>query len=168
MPGTGRMSTLAQHPIVRLGAAAIRVVERIPASLPQLVLRVTVAIPFWRSGLTKWDGFLEMSQSNIFLFQHHFKLHLFGSEIAYPIPKTMAFLSGVAEIVLPILLVLGLATRFAALALLVMTGIIQLTIPDGWLSFHLPWAAMLLAVLVHGPGRVSLDHMIRERLMGGR
>ena len=95
-----------------------------------------------------------------------FLLHLFGAEIAYPAPILMAWLSGVAEIVLPILLVFGLATRFAGLGLLVMTAIIQLTIPDGWANFHLPWAAMALAVMAYGPGRISLDHLI-VRMMGG-
>lgn len=168
MPVTEPATALADNPIVRLAAGTIRLLERIPASLPQLVLRITVAIPFWRSGLTKWDGFLEMAGANYFLFEHHFKLHLFGSQIPYPFPRTMAYLAGIAEIVLPIMLVLGLGTRYAALALLAMTGMIQLTMPDGWLSHHLPWAAMLLAILVHGPGRVSVDHFIRETLMGGR
>jgi putative oxidoreductase len=79
----------------------------------------------------------------------------------------MAWLSGVAEIVLPVLLVLGLATRFAGLGLLAMTAIIQLTIPDGWANFHLPWAAMALAVMAYGPGRISLDHLIVRLMRGG-
>ena len=48
-------------------------------------------------------------------------------------------------IVLPVLLVAGLATRFSALGILAMTAVIQLTIPDGWANFHLPWAAMAAA-----------------------
>lgn len=49
-------------------------------------------------------------------------------------PRTavMAFLSSRAEITFPVLLVFGLATRFAALGLLVMTVIVELTVPDGW------------------------------------
>ena len=61
-------------------------------------------------------------------------------------------LSALGETVLPILLVLGLGTRYAALGLLFMTGIIQLTVPDGWQTYHLPWAAMALAILTFGPG----------------
>jgi putative oxidoreductase len=72
-------------------------------------------------------------------------------------------LSGIGEITLPILLVLGLATRFAAFGLLFMTLIIQLTIPDGWANFHLPWAAMALALVVHGPGKLSLDYLLSRR-----
>ena len=59
-------------------------------------------------------------------------------------------MAGIAEIVLPILLVLGLGTRFAALGLLAMTAVIQLTVPDGWANFHLPWAAMALTLVVFG------------------
>jgi putative oxidoreductase len=74
----------------------------------------------------------------------------------------MAFAAGSAEILLPILLVLGLATRLAALGLLLMTLIVQLTVPDGW-PIHLTWAAMALGIMAWGPGRISLDHLI-ERL----
>jgi putative oxidoreductase len=72
----------------------------------------------------------------------------------------MAHVTGIAEITLPILLVLGLGTRFAALGLLVMTGVIQLVVPDGWANFHLPWAALAVAIIALGPGTLSLDHLI--------
>ena len=61
---------------------------------------------------------------------------------------------------LPILLVLGLGTRFAALGILAMTAIIQLTVPEGWANFHLPWAAMALALVVYGGGQLALDRLI--------
>lgn len=132
----------------------------IPASIPQLILRLALAVPFWRSGLTKWDGFLQLSNGATYLFTEEFRIHFLGAAYAYPFPKAMAFLSGSGEIVFPILLVAGLATRFAALGILGMTAIIQLTVPDGWANFHLPWAAMALAILVYGPGKTSLDHII--------
>jgi putative oxidoreductase len=69
----------------------------------------------------------------------------------------VAHLVATAEIVLPLLLILGLGTRFVALALLVMTGVIQLTVPEGWVNFHLPWAAMAVAIMALGPGSLSLD-----------
>lgn len=141
----------------------LRWAARIPPSLVQLVLRITVALPFWKSGLTKWDGFFQLSPSASYLFSSEFKLHLFGNQYAYPFPEVMAFLSGLGETTLPILLVLGFGTRFAALGLLIMTGIIQLTIPDAWANFHLPWAAMLLAVLAYGPGRISIDALMGRR-----
>jgi putative oxidoreductase len=72
----------------------------------------------------------------------------------------MATLSGIGEIVLPILLVLGLGTRFAAIGILLMTAVIQLTVPEGWANFHLPWAAMALALAVYGGGPLALDRVI--------
>ena len=86
-------------------------------------------------------------------------LHLPGGPYHYPAPTVMAFLSGSGEIVFPILLVLGLGTRFAALGLLFMTAIVELTVPDGW-PIHITWAAMALGIMAYGPGRVSLDHLL--------
>ena len=61
---------------------------------------------------------------------------------------------------LPILLVLGIGTRFAALGILAMTAVIQITVPEGWANFHLPWAAMALALVVFGGGAISLDRLL--------
>lgn len=123
------------------------------------VLRVALAMPFFKSGLTKWDGFLSLSPAASFLFEDEFKLHIFGHAYDFPMPELFAYLDGVAEIVLPLLLIAGLATRFCALALLVMTGVIQLVVPEGWANFHLPWAALAVAIMALGPGRLSLDHL---------
>lgn len=125
-----------------------------------LALRVALAVPFFRSGLTKWDGFLSLSPAAVFLFEEQFKLHIFGNVYDLPVPDMLAFFDGAAEIVLPILLVIGLATRFSALGLLAMTGVIQLVVPDGWANFHLPWAAMAVALIAIGPGPLSIDHLI--------
>jgi putative oxidoreductase len=135
----------------------------LPASLASHVLRFALAVPFFKSGLTKWDGFLQISDTPELLFTEEFKLHIFGKLIDYPFPKLVAWGSSLGEIILPILLVLGLGTRFAALGLLIMTALIQLTIPDGWANFHLPWAAMAIAIIVIGPGKISLDWLRRKR-----
>jgi putative oxidoreductase len=132
----------------------------IPAALPLAVLRIALAVPFWKSGLTKWDGFLQLSGGAQYLFMDEFKLHVFGQQYPYPFPLASAYAAGVAEIVLPILLVAGLLTRFAAVGILAMTVVIQLTVPEGWANFHLPWAAMALAIATFGPGRLSLDHVL--------
>lgn len=135
-----------------------------PASLASLILRFALAVPFFKSGLTKWDGFLQISSTPELLFTEEFKLHLFGAAYDYPFPKLMAWGSSLGEIILPVLLVLGLGTRFAALGLLLMTAMIQLTIPDGWANFHLPWAAMAVAIIVIGPGKLSLDWLLRKTI----
>jgi putative oxidoreductase len=124
------------------------------------LLRIALAVPFFKSGLTRWDGFASLSPSTEFLFEEIFKLHLFGNEYPFPMPNALAFLVGAMEIMLPILLILGLGTRFVALVLLLMIGIIQLTVPEGWANFHLPWASMAVAILALGPGRLSLDACI--------
>lgn len=124
------------------------------------VLRIALAAPFFKSGLTKWDGFLSLSPAATFLFEEEFKLHIFGQAYDFPLPTAFAYVDSIAEIVLPVLLVIGLATRLSALALLVMTGVIQLVVPEGWANFHLPWAGLALAIIALGPGGLSLDRLL--------
>jgi putative oxidoreductase len=135
--------------------------RHVPDSLVSLALRFGLAVPFFKSGLTKWTGFGQLSDSALLLFSEEFKFHILGKTYDYPYPTVMAHAAGVAEILLPILLALGLFGRFAAFGLLIMTAVIQLTIPSGW-PIHLTWAAMALAILVLGTGRLSLDHLVRK------
>jgi putative oxidoreductase len=130
-------------------------------SFAQLLLRLALAVPFWRSGLLKWDGFLQLNDTAVTLFTDEFMLHLPGGPYPFPAPALMAFLSGCGEIIFPILLVLGLASRFAALGLLFMTAVVELTVPDGW-PIHITWAAMAFAIMAWGPGRLSIDHLVRR------
>jgi putative oxidoreductase len=147
--------------IVALAELANAIVRFIAyPDLVQLVLRLALAVPFWKSGILKWDGFLQLSDTAITLFTDEFMLHLPGGPYPFPMPTVFAFLSGSGEILFPILLVLGLATRFAALGLLFMTVIVELTVPDGW-PIHITWAAMALAIMAWGPGRASIDQAIR-------
>jgi putative oxidoreductase len=132
----------------------------IPAWLPLFILRLTLARPFFASGLTRWDGWFTLSFGTKTLFAEEYKLHIFGAEIPFPAPELVATMASTAEIVLPILLAFGFLTRWAALGLLVMTGVIQLTYPDGWANFHLYWAAIALAIMTFGPGAISLDRLI--------
>ena len=130
--GTSRLMTLERQ-FARNGWQAIsRFVRRVNAiigvvaqpSFTQLALRVGLATPFWRSGVNKWDGFLQLNDVAVPLFSTEFKLHLPGGPYSFPVPEVMAFLVGSAEILFPILLVLGLATRPAACGLLMMTLIV--------------------------------------------
>jgi len=131
-----------------------------PASLALIILRLTLARPFFASGLTRWDGWFTLSFGAKALFSDEYRLHLFGAEIPFPQPELVATVASTAEIVLPILLAFGFLTRYAALGLLAMTAVIQLTYPDGWQNFHLPWAAMALAIMAFGPGALSLDRLL--------
>lgn len=129
-----------------------------------LALRFALAIPFYRSGLTKWDGFLEISPGALFLFESEYKLNIFGTAYSFPYPYYTAHLAALGEIVLPVLLVLGLATRFAGLGLLFMAGVIFLVYPHTWATEQLPWSAMALALIAFGAGKISLDYVIARRM----
>lgn len=133
----------------------------LPYWLVSAGLRCALAIPFFKSGLTKWNGFLKLSDTPVILFENEFKLHIMGKAYDYPFPLVAAWGSSIAEIVLPILLVLGLGTRLAAFGLLIMTALIQLTIPSGW-PIHATWAAMAAGVILLGPGKASVDGMLRR------
>jgi len=79
-----------------------------------------------------------------------------------------AYIDGVLEILLPVLLLLGLATRISALGLLIMTGVIELVVPEAWATYHLPWAAMALALIALGAGPLSLDYLMTRRMGDSR
>ena len=74
-----------------------------------------------------------------------------------------AYLLSYAEFVLPICLVLGFGTRFAAFALMIMTAMIQIYVmPYGACgALHVYWAAILLVLLSRGAGKISIDAIIR-------
>ncbi len=160
------MSSSSQLPVdlpagfaARVGSVLAWIARAASAAAP-VVARIALALPFLRSGLTRWDGFLSLSPATQYLFEEQFRLHLFGRLYGFPMPDALAWLVALAEIVLPVLLLAGLATRFAALGLLLMTGVIQLVFPDGWANFHLYWAALALAVMALGPGWLALDRVI--------
>ncbi|QDQ81305.1 DoxX family protein [Paraburkholderia megapolitana] len=143
--------------------AANRLIQRLAQPwLVQLVLRLAIAVPFWKSGILKWHGFLQLSDTAIDLFTQEFQLHLPGGPYPFPAPAVVAFLSACGEVTFPVLLVLGFGTRFAAAGLILMTCIIELTVPDGW-PIHLTWVAMALAIAAWGPGRVSIDYLLGDR-----
>lgn len=128
-------------------------------SFVQFMLRLALAVPFWNSGMLKWEGFLQLKDTAVDLFTSEFMLHLPGGPYPFPMPAAVAFLSACGEVTFPVLLVLGLATRFAATGLLFMTCIIELTVPDGW-PIHITWFAMALGIMAWGPGRLSVDHAL--------
>ena len=125
-----------------------------------LLARVAPAAIFWQSGRTKVDGW-QLNDSALYLFENEYHVPLLA-------PYSAAVLAAVAEHLFPLLLLLGLGTRFAALALLGMALVIQVFIyPDAWPT-HGTWAVALLLLLAQGPGRLSLDHLLsgywRKRL----
>ncbi|MEI6001069.1 DoxX family protein [Paraburkholderia bengalensis] len=146
-------------PVVIIGRLS-RIVQSLAQPwLTQLVLRIALSVPFWKSGILKWHGFLQLNETAIYLFTGEFKLHLPGGPYPFPAPAVFAFLSGCGEVFFPVLLVLGFGTRFAAVGILLMTCIIELTVPDGW-PIHLTWAAMALGIVAWGPGKISIDQLL--------
>ncbi len=134
-----------------------RLAERIPYSIVALIARLAVASVFWRSGQTKVEGFFVIKDNTFFLFREEYKVPLLH-------PDHAAYMATVAEHVLPVLLVVGLATRLSALGLMVMTLVIQIFVyPDGWPE-HVLWFALLLLIVACGPGALSLDHLIWNRV----
>jgi putative oxidoreductase len=122
-------------------------------SLLALVTRFGIASIFFLSGRTKVTGLLTLTDSTYSLFATDYKLPLVPSDIA-------AHLGTYSEHLFPILLVLGLFTRFSAFALLGMTTVIEVFVyPDAWPT-HLSWAGLLLYLIARGGGVISLDHKL--------
>jgi putative oxidoreductase len=156
---------LHQNPI----ALAIKWLEKIPHSLIAFIARFSIAAVFWKSGQTKVEGLAidlidgtfqfgvpRLADSTIPLFRSEYHLPLLSPELA-------AHLAAFAEHFFAVLILIGFATRFSALALLGMTLTIQLFVyPDAYPT-HGTWAAVLLYLMATGPGKLSIDHLIAKR-----
>ena len=121
-----------------------------------LLLRVALAGVFWRSGQTKVveGSFLTISPGTYDLFRSEFSGLPLDPSIAVP-------LTTYAEHLFPVLLLFGLATRFSAGALLMMTLVIQIFVfPDAWWPVHSLWAAMAAILIARGGGLFSLDALL--------
>ncbi len=139
---------------------AVMRLERWLAPLFDLAIRLYVAQVFFLSGLTK-------------IRDWSVTLALFDGEYAVPLlpPWLAAALGTAGELALPVLLVLGLASRFGAAGLFVVNAVAVLSYPDIsdlGRQDHVLWGALLLVTLCHGPGRWSLDHLIVARLADKR
>lgn len=139
---------------VAAGLARFNALGRyLPHDLVALAARLFPAAVFFQSGLTKIEGF-GIKDSTFFLFEHVYALPLIP-------PAWAAVMATAGELLLPPLLVLGLLTRLSALGLLGMTLVIQIFVfPAAWVTHGL-WAACLLVLIAHGPGRLSLDRLLR-------
>ena len=146
------------HPGVRWrwNTLAQRLEQCTPHGLIALAARLALAGIFWMSGRTKVEGWFTITDTTYLLFREEYKLPLLPPEWAAP-------MATVAEHLFPVLLVLGLATRLSALALLGMTLVIQVFVyPDAWPT-HLSWAALMLYLAGRGAGSLSLDRWLGLR-----
>ncbi len=136
----------------RLAALAARI---LPDAVLLLVARLGIAAIFFQSARTKVEGLLTITDSTYYLFETDYKLPFVPPHIA-------AHMATYSEHLFPIMLVLGLGSRFAALALLGMTTVIEVFVyPDAWAT-HLSWAGLLLPIIAKGGGAFSLDRLLRR------
>jgi len=145
---------VAESPLLRLRSRWNRVAAvasgLIGHSFLALVCRFAIAAIFFLSGRTKVSGLLTITPGTYELFRNDYRIPLIPPEIA-------AHIAAYSEHFFPVLLVLGLATRGAALALLGMTTVIEVFVyPDAWPT-HLSWAGLMLYLIARGAGRFSLD-----------
>ena len=160
---------------VDLVRRAIALCGRMPHTFIALLARFSIAAVFWKSGQTKIEGLAvdlvsgefqlgwpHLSDSALALFQSEYQLPLVAPELAAP-------MAAWAEHVFPVLILLGLATRFSALALLLMTLTIQVFVyPDAYPT-HGVWSTVLLLLIARGPGAISVDHWLaRHSTTGAR
>lgn len=126
----------------------------IPEDAIALVTRLGVAGVFFMSGRSKVDGLLHITDGTYTLFREDYHVPLIPPDIA-------AHLATYSEHLFSILLVLGLFTRFSALAFLGMTTVIEVFVyPDAWPT-HLSWAGLLIYLIARGGGRFSLDRLFK-------
>lgn len=123
-----------------------------------LAIRLYIAEVFFASGLSKirdWD-------STQILFREEYRVPLLSPDIA-------ALMAAFGELFFPVLLGLGLATRFAALALTFINIIAVISYwhvlrdLDAALAQHWYWGTLLLVTLLHGPGKIALDNFVWPR-----
>ena len=144
--------------LARLDAVCTPVVRVLEWLQPVFVLavRLYVASVFIKSGLTK----IASMDSTILLFTHEYQVPLLSPEVA-------AYLSTGAELILPVLLALGLGGRLAAAALFAFNIVAVFSYPElnevGVMQ-HQYWGVLLLIPLLYGPGKLSIDYLIRRRL----
>ncbi|MEI7806747.1 MAG: DoxX family protein [Hyphomicrobiales bacterium] len=143
----------------------------IPYALVALGLRFVIARVFFLNGQNMVDGPRVPINVQDFEFSMILPLQVKAQTFSQflnsygdvPVPPMLgAYLVSYAEFILPIFLVLGFATRFSALGLLIIVAMIQLFVmPEALWTLHVYWASILLVLLSLGPGQISIDHVIR-------
>ena len=133
---------------------------KLPESIMLLFVRASLACIFWFSGRSKVaEGtWFTISENTLYQFDDTPFNHV-------PLPPVFAaHMSFYAEHLFPILLVLGLFTRFSALALFGMTLVIQIFVfPEAWWQVHIIWVSLALVLITRGAGLLSLDALFSGR-----
>ncbi len=132
--------------------------SRVFNGLALLVVRLALAAQFWRSARTKVE-------EGSWLTINPITYDLFRDEYHMPAPEITGTIATYAEHMLPILVMLGLATRFGATGLFVMTGVIQLFVyPEAFWNPHVMWFGLALILVARGGGLFALDRLFDRRL----
>ena len=155
MTNVSPVAARSESVLVRIIQRGIGALDCIPYWFTALAARIFPAAVFWQSGQTKVAGW-HLKPSAISLFENEYQLPLIDPTIA-------AYVSAVSEHFFSVLLVIGLATRFSALALLCMTAVIEIFVYPGAWPTHGVWATCFLVVIARGPGLLSLDHLIARK-----
>ena len=131
------------------------------SALGLLVLRLFAAYEFWEAGTQKFNGknwFAEINDQFPFPF--------------YLLPDSVNWnLAMWAELVFPVLLLLGLATRLSALGLIIVTGVawaavhagVGYNVCDNGYKMALIYIVVLIPILLQGAGCLSLDALLKKR-----
>lgn len=144
--------------IIHRGTKAMQVGTNVldrSSALVDLTIRLWVANIFWKSALTKiatWDA-------TLFLFEYEYAVPLLSTQVA-------AIAATAVEITMPVLLVIGLGTRFSAMTLFAFNIIAVVSYPtlhEVGFKDHQYWGLLLLVTIFHGPGTLSVDHFLRKR-----
>lgn len=145
--------------MARIIDATANLFERIPYALIGLMGRLSLAWLFWTAGRARvgnsWN-ILEPRYDTMAMFRGAYDIRYIPYEFA-------AIATQLAEFLLPILLALGIASRFAALGLLILISVFEIFVHPGPYAVHGAWAALLLMIIKFGPGSLSLDEALGRR-----
>ena len=146
--------TAPSSSLIELSRRVLTWLEGFPYTLLAIPLRLAIATVFWNSAqahMANWD-------TTFYLFENDYALPFLPPHLA-------AYMAVTIEVTTPILLVLGLLTRPASAVLLGMTLVIEVFVyPQAWPT-HIQWAAMLLVLLARGPGKLSIDWLVRRAVL---
>lgn len=153
--GDGMTNTTLRSSMTDRVKLALCWLDRVPYTLLALPLRLAAATVFWNSAMAHLANW----QATLYLFETDYLLPFIP-------PHPAAYMAVSIEVATPVLLVLGLLTRPACLVLLGMTAVIEIFVyPQAWPT-HIQWAAVLLVLLARGPGKLSIDWLVRRRVLG--
>ncbi|MCP3928389.1 MAG: DoxX family protein [Bacteroidetes bacterium] len=150
------------NPLIKLLNKPSQYLKLLPEDITAIVARLAIAAVFWRSAQTKINGweyfgqkwkFFNINDSTFMLFNYEYSLPLINYEVA-------AYIASFSEFFLSLTLLVGFLTRLSALSFLGMTAVIQIFVyPDAWPT-HILWTAILLYLIKHGPGKISIDKLL--------